>query len=467
MHRSSDAPRRVSSAHDGGRLALAAVLLVPCAALAQSPAVPVPIPKNIILPNYDNVLVGPVEAVEAGAYLARTSDASANFYNPAGLAAATRSAITASASGFVWSWLRSRALGQTTSSSRIETTPGYFALVIGEPILKGDRLRLGFSITNAVSSSPSGIDEVFEVPPGSGQRLTYSSKVGFSVVVPTVSVGYKLTRTVRLGVGAGLSHTTYSDQETFSGEMPISGRTAQFVSVFRASGDIYHLALSAGVQWDATPRLTLGAVVRAPGLRISSSSLVTYESATQGGGLATSTYFRDDSGAFDYKPPLELSAGIACRLGPVEAEIDLRYHSNVGQYTFYGSARSLQVTTQNPDGTTSRSTQAFTDLTYSSRAVTNVAVGARYHAGKVLALRAGFFASFSPIGDAALAPFQRADLYGVTAGAAFAGEHWSGSLGLAYEFGSSTAVQSSAGAGLGTALDFRSATLLYAIGYKF
>jgi hypothetical protein len=74
------------------------------------------------------VLVGPVEAaVEAGAYLARTSDASANFYNPAGLAAATRSAITASASGFVWSWLRSRALGQTTSSSRIETTPGYFA----------------------------------------------------------------------------------------------------------------------------------------------------------------------------------------------------------------------------------------------------------------------------------------------------------------------------------------------------
>jgi len=140
------------------------------------------------------VLVGRVEAVEGGAYLARTEDASASFYNPAGLAAATRTALTASASGFVWSQLRSQALGQSTSNSRIENTPGYFAVVIGEPILKGDRLRLGFSITNAVSWSPSAIDEVIEVPPNSGHRLTYTSRVGFSTVVPTVSFGYKLPR---------------------------------------------------------------------------------------------------------------------------------------------------------------------------------------------------------------------------------------------------------------------------------
>jgi hypothetical protein len=72
-------------------LALAAGLLVPCAALAQSFVIPVPTPKNIILPNYDNVLIGPVEAVEAGAYLARTQDATASFYNPAGIVAADTS----------------------------------------------------------------------------------------------------------------------------------------------------------------------------------------------------------------------------------------------------------------------------------------------------------------------------------------------------------------------------------------
>ncbi len=447
-------------------LALAAGLLVPCAALAQSFVIPIPAPKNIILPNYDNVLIGPVEAVEAGAYLARTQDASASFYNPAGLAAADTS-LTASASGFVWSRLRSEALGQSTSHSRIETTPGYFAIVVGTPIFKADVLRVGFSVTNAVAWSPSGIDEVLEAPPASGQRLTYSSKVGFSSVVPTLSVGYKLTPTVRLGAGVGLAHTAYTDTETFSGEILISGSAARFISVLRASGDIYHLAVSAGVQWDATPQLTLGAVVRAPGLRITSGSLVTYESGTQVGGLTTTASFRDDSGAFQYKPPVELSAGVAYRVGRVQAEIDVRYHASAGQYTFYRSARPLQVTSQNPDGSTSQSTQPFDDVVYSTRAVTNVAAGASYHLGKALAFHAGFFTSFSPIGDAALTPFQKADLYGATTGAALFGEHWSGSLGFAYEFGTSTAVETGDAARLTTALDYRSVTLLYAIAYKF
>ena len=162
---------------------------------------------------------------------------------------------------------------------------------------------------------------------------------------------------------------------------------------------------------------------------------------------------------------MELSTGIAYRLGAARAELDVRYHASAGQYTFYRSARPLQITTQSPGGSTSQSSQPFTDLTYSSRAVTNVAVGANYQAGRGLALHAGFFASFSPIGNASLTPFQQADLYAATAGAALTGEHWSGSLGMAYEFGNSTAVQSSEGQA--TSLEYRSATLLYAVGYKF
>ena len=450
----------------GHGLARAALFLVPCAAFAQSFVIPVPTPKNIILPNYDNALVGLVEAVEGGAYLARTQDASASFYNPAGLAAAETS-LTASASGFVWSQLRSQALGQSTSHSQIENSPGYFAAVIGTPLFKTDAVRLGFCITNAVSWSPAGIDEVLEAPPASGQRLTYSSKVGFSTVVPTLSVGYKLTPTVRLGAGVGLAHTAFSDTETFSGELPISGSAARFVSVLRASGDTYHVALSAGVQWDAAPQITVGAVFRAPGLRLASGSLVTYESMTQVGALTTTASFRDDSGAFQYKLPLELSAGVAYRVGPFQAEIDVRYHASAGQYTFYRSARPVQVTNQNPDGSISQSTQPFADVVYSTRAVANVAAGASYRLGKALAFHAGFFNSSSPIGSAALTPFQQADLYGATFGAALLGEHWSGSLGLAFELGSSTTVQSSDPVQLATSLDYRSITLLYAVAYKF
>ena len=50
----------------------------------------VTVPPNLILPNYDRVPVGQSEGIEAGAYIARTNDAAANWYNPAGLGRSVR-----------------------------------------------------------------------------------------------------------------------------------------------------------------------------------------------------------------------------------------------------------------------------------------------------------------------------------------------------------------------------------------
>src|SRR5512141_400468 len=129
-----------------GRLTLLAVLVVSLPRAAPAQSVPVPIPKNVILPNYDTVFIGPMEALEAGAYLARTSDAAASFYIPAGLAGSTHTSVSASANGFVWTQLTSRALGQATTTTQLGTTPGHFAFVLGPPFIKTDRLRLGFSL---------------------------------------------------------------------------------------------------------------------------------------------------------------------------------------------------------------------------------------------------------------------------------------------------------------------------------
>jgi hypothetical protein len=428
--------------------------------------VPVPIPKNVILPNYDIVFIGPTEALEAGAYLARTDDATASFYNPAGLAAAAKTAVSASANGFFWTQLTSRALGQTTTTSQFASTPGHFAIVIGAPFIKGDRLRLGFSITKAVSWTPAGTDQATQASPNAIPALTYSSRVDFSTAVPALSLGYRASPAVRLGVSAGLAYTSYSDQETLSGEATLSGQPSHFLSTLRASGSVYHLVLSAGAQWDVTSQLTVGALVRAPGMRLLSSSLFTYESAVEGPGGATSAYFRDEGGALQFKLPLEVSGGVAYRLGPARAEIDVRYHRNAGQYTMYRSTRPLVVQAQNPDGTTTTSTQPFPAIPYSSQQVVNVACGASYQIGRLMTLHGGFFVSFSPVGDPAGSPFQKADLYGGTLGAAVTGEHWSYSLGLAYQYGSSAAVQP-AGTGPVTDLEWRSLTLLYALGYRF
>jgi hypothetical protein len=411
------------------------------------------------------VFIGSVEALEAGAYLARTDDATASFYNPAGLAAAAKTSVSASANGFFWTQLTSHALGQATSSSQFASTPGHFAAVLGPPFIKTDRLRLGFSITKAVSWTPVGTDQASLASPGTIPSLTYSSHVDFSTVVPALSLGWRLSPTVRLGFSTGVAYTSYSDQETLSGDLATSGAPSRFLSTLRASGSAYHLAVSAGAQWDVTSQLKVGALVRAPGLRLLSSSLFTYESAVERPGAATVAHFRDDGGAFRYTLPLELSAGVAYRLGPAQAEIDVRYHRSAGQYTMYSSTRPLIVQTQNADGTTTASTEPFPAIKYSSRQVVNVASGANYQLGRWVTFHGGFFVSFSPIGDPADSPFQKADLYGGTLGVAVTGEHWSYSAGFAYQYGRSAAVQ--AGAGAVTDLEWRSLTLLYALTYRF
>jgi hypothetical protein len=457
---------RNTSARGRVTLLAALVLGLPRAAPAQS--VPVPIPKNVILPNYDNVFIGPMEALEAGAYLARTDDATASFYNPAGLAAEKKTSASASANGFFWTELTSRALGQTASTSQFGSTPGHFAFVVGPPFIKSDRLRIGFSITKAVNWTPAGTDQASQSSPGTIPALTYSSQVEFSTAVTAASLGYRLSPTVRLGASTGVAYTSYSDQETLSGELLAAGAPSHFLSTLRTSGSIYHVVVSVGAQWDVTSQLTLGALMRVPGLRLASSSLSTYESAVVRPGTATSAYFRDEGGTFEYKLPAEVSAGVAYRLGPVQAEIDFRYHGSAGQYAMYRSTHPLIVQRQNPDGTTTTSTEPFPAIQYSSRHVVNVASGANYRLSRLVTLHGGLFVSFSPIGDPVGSPFQKADLYGGTLGVAVTGEHWSYSVGFAYQQGSSASVQGGpAGEGSVTNLDWRSLTLLYALGYRF
>jgi len=444
-----------------------AALVLDLPRVAHAQAVPVATPKNIILPNYDHVFIGPMEALEAGAYLARTADAAASFYNPAGLAAADKTAFSASANGAFWTRLTSRALGQSTTASQFATTPGHFAMVLGPPFFSSHRLRLGFSLTTAVSWTPVGIDQATPAGADAVPALTYSSRVDFSTAVPAVSLGYRVSDRFRLGVSTGVAYTSYSDQETISGALAASGDQTHFLSTLRATGSVYHLVVSIGAQWDVTSQLKLGALVRTPGVRLLSHSLFTYESAVEGPGTATSAYFRDENGAFRYELPLEVSAGVSYRLGPAQAELDVRYHQGAGQYTMYRSARPLIVQTHDADGTTRTSTEPFPAIEYSTRYVVNVAAGGNYRIGRRLTFHGGFFVSFSPIGDPAISPFQKADLYGGTLGAAVTGERWSGSLGFAYQYGSSAAVPGTFGAGSATELEWRSLTLLYALAYRF
>jgi hypothetical protein len=451
-------------------LRLAAVLLwTPAVAAAQG--LPVPIPKAMIFPNYDSVLVGQNQALEGGAYIARADDASSNFYNPAGLVVSEKTSLNASSTGYVVTRVSAESLNASVSSSKIDTVPGYFGVVMAPPFTDARNLRLGISVTRGVAWSPGGIDQTTNLPGVAAiDRATYSTDASFKTLLYQIAGAWApvANRSLRLGLGVGLSQTSYSNYSTFSGQVSVGGQPGQFLSTLRASGDEWDVLFTLGAQWDIVQGLTVGALVRSPGLRIGSGSLVTYESSILSPNAPTTSFFRDENGQFQYKQPWEASLGIAYRFGIAELEADLRYHDAVSSYAFYQSSVPIQLLVQNPDGTTSTSTQPIPTVNYSARRVYNAAIGGNLKLTNTITLHAGFYTTFSPVADPATSPLRQADLYGFTGGVDFQLAHFGASLGAGYQFGNSAATSTAINDQMSqTTVTLESISVLYAISYQF
>jgi hypothetical protein len=127
------------------------------------------------------------------------------------------------------------------------------------------------------------------------------------------------------------------------------------------------------------------------------------------------------------------------------------------------------VTTQLANGSTSASTQPVPTLTYAARRVVNAAIGGNVRIARIATLHGGFYTSFSPIADAATSPLRKADLYGFAGGVDFQLEHFGASIGVGYEFGTSSATTLNLGDQplQGGTINLESISVLYAISYSF
>ena len=96
--RSSGRTARAGVAAARGILSLIPGLLLPC--LLQAQVGQFTIPPSGIIPNYNRIGIGQREALEGGAYVARTDDALANWYNPAGLVSSEKTALNASSNAY-------------------------------------------------------------------------------------------------------------------------------------------------------------------------------------------------------------------------------------------------------------------------------------------------------------------------------------------------------------------------------
>jgi hypothetical protein len=441
---------------------------VPALAAAQ---VPIQLPKALIFPNYDNVLLGKDQALEGGAYVARTRDASANFYNPAGLVQSEKTSLNASSTGWVQTRITSDALNTSVTSSKIDNVPGYFGAVLDPPLIGGHRnFRMGVSFTRLVSFAPGSLDQEL-LNPGQGfDRLTYSSSGSFITQLYQIAAAWAPapSRSLRLGASLGLANTSYNSEATLSGKSTgAGGELSTFLANLRAGGNEWDMVFGAGVQWDVVAGLTVGATVRTPGLRLGASAVVTYESSQLTGATATNSYFRDDAGRFEYRLPLAVGLGIAYDFGDAQLEGDLRYHDSVGPYDFYTPSKSLESITT---GSSTPAQQGLPPFSYEARRVWNAAIGGNVRIARIATLHGGFYTSLSPVRDASTSPLRKADLYGFTAGVDVQLDRFGASLGAGYQFGTSPTT----GVGLGdlgsiqaSSLKLQAISILYAISFTF
>ncbi len=448
-------------------LALAA-LAAPGPSAAQA-AGQVSLPPTLALPNYHRVAVGLTEATEAGAYVARASGPSANWYNPAGLARADRTELNAASTGYE---VVSLSVGEgeaSVTSVGIDQLPSFLAGVVAEPLTPSPRLRLGFSLTKVVSWR-SSLDAELEIPrAGGGERVTLGSKVDFYTLVPTVAAGYALGDSLQVGLAVGAGYTRLDQADPLSDELFVPGLQGAALRDARVSGYDVSFLPALGVQWQPLGGLELGVVLRAPGQRLFGKSSLTYHGVRGTGGETTSTYLRDDGARFEYRLPFEAAVGLAWRARKWEIEANVRYTDGSGVYDVVRSDEPVVSTTYGA-GTLTQTVQPARPVRYAARSIWSWSLGGRYRLGPGFTVNAGFFFDPSPVKG--FSPtFRHVDLYGLTAGASWRGEHLSFTLGANMAVGRSELFSLGEDAlegGAGTSrLEVFTASLLYAISYRF
>jgi hypothetical protein len=430
--------------------------------------------NGIAVPNYDRISIGEAEALEGGAFTARTNNAMANWYNPAGLTRSEKSKLTASATAYEWLKLEDQGIGASAKSTTLSQFGTFVGAVIAEPLFSTDRMRAGFAIIKPTLWQ-FNINDAANIANGANtDRVNLISETSYSDWMPTFSWGYSpagLDGTFRLGASFGIDFISLNQWTQVSDQLT-SGGTSQLLNrSLRANGTYTALVFSVGAQWDVTDRIKMGLVVGAPGVSLGGSTSLTYEAISQTGGTTGDVYFRDASANFKNTVPLSAKYGISYEFSERAAvEVDAKFHNSVATYNLYSSDQPVTVTTTDATGAATTSTLSFPNITYKTLAVVNGAIGGHYRLNDLLNLHMGFFTSRTPVDDSENAVFRKVNLYAGILGVSFHSSHLSGSIGGQYQWGTTASYTRAGvlgGPPVSTQIGVRSFSFQYAISYGF
>ena len=419
------------------------LLLVPSALEAQTiPALSGP----PVLPNYERVPVGEREALEAGAFIARTSDANANWFNPAGLALVDRTGANLSANAYEATTIQVASLRRETSTLRLSPIGTFFGLAVKEPLTSSDKIRYGVFIARPISWQTGTLDESADLD--AQNNFTVTSDATLTRMEPGVAIGVRMSDNFRLGGSLGVSVTTMS----LSQELTLRTTTTDSSSTTRRSLSVdasaWHLVPRVGMQWNLNEQWRLGAVAAAPGLQMLGSTRM---SLGVGSYASEDRYrdltFRDEEADFEYSLPFSAGIGLAWNYSRGSIEGVVRYYGGSDEHDMITTELGATLVDAIGGGPPTVSTLAVPAIPNSWGAVTNFAVGGNYVVSDELQLHLGFNTDGSPVEDPDRSMFRKVNLIGGTAGLSYQGPTFGATIGVGYSAGSSDPIEQLPGFG--------------------
>jgi hypothetical protein len=202
-------------------------------------------PPNLLVPNYDSVPVGPFGGLEGRAHVARVSDPSAAWFNPAGLVKLDTAQISGGAGVYEFTSVTPRSLPSQGGS--IQQVPNY----VGVSFKPRDVITVGAALVTTNSWNQETDAQLFTtLPTGDQERFAYSADSSFSQRILAMSAGYRAMGGRRYGGGLAFSLVNLRLVQSASDRIgDASGLQSLLIST-RISGSALQLRSQVGVQYE-------------------------------------------------------------------------------------------------------------------------------------------------------------------------------------------------------------------------
>jgi hypothetical protein len=444
--------------------AVGLVITTPSVLLAQTEAV-TSVPPNIVVPNYNGVPIGPFGGLEASAYTARATDASAAWFNPAGLSRSTGAQITGSAGLYQLTSVSPKSFPDSGGS--VQQVPNLVGFTVAS-----HNLTAGFAILTTTAWEQETDTENIDTIAGSPSRFAYSADSSVQRRVAAFSVGYDPGRAWRVGGGLAFSFTSIRMVQTTSQRIADPTMLRTLLVSSRASGSTLQLRPIVGVQLTPSPTIRIGGVIRTPGFALFNNGSLTLDATRDTGGPGSGVSFFDPDADFDYKLPFEGGGGVAIIHPRVQVEFDALAYSGASPYPLIASSETIAVYQDAGTGTPPTVTQLpFSGLTTAAKAIANVSVGGHYQVfeNRPMQLHFGVASDFSPVAEEDRV-FDRVDLVTWTIGVSGSAGKLTYAAGFNYRGGTTDTVvlrNVLTGAPIETQVGVRTIGMIYSLAYQF